>query len=53
MVIDYSHIFDAVASGTVLAFEDVVPQADLDQLAHESLGGSHHSYLFRDKHWAL
>jgi multiple sugar transport system substrate-binding protein len=53
MVIDYPHIPDAVAAGTVLPFEDFVSAADLDQLAQESVGGSHHSYLFRNKHWAL
>jgi multiple sugar transport system substrate-binding protein len=50
MVIDHPHVPDAVEAGVLLPFEEV---DGLAELARESVGGSHASYSYRDRQWAL
>ena len=53
MVIDHPHVPDAVNTGAIIAFEELISASDLEELARTSVGPSHDSYVYRDKHWAL
>ena len=53
MIIDHPHVPDAVSAQAVLPFEDTTSSKLLQELALTSVGGSHDSYLYRGKHWAL
>lgn len=53
MVIDHPHVPDAVHAKAVIPFENLISQAELDRLEITSVGDSHHSYLYQNKHWAL
>ena len=53
MVIDHPHVPDAVHEKAVVAFEDLASQSELDLLAATSVGQSHHSYCYQNRHWAL
>lgn len=53
MIIDHPHIPDAVHAGAVIAFEDIATKAQLELLESTSVGRSHASYKYQEKHWAL
>ena len=53
MIIDHPHIPDAVHANAVIAFEDVATKEQLELLERTSVGQSHASYKYQDKHWAL
>ena len=53
MIIDHPHVPDAVHSGTVLPFEDLLSHEKLAALARTSVGQSHASYQYQNKQWAL
>ena len=53
MVIDHPHVPDAVHSGTVLAFEELLSPEKLVALQKTSVGQSHSSYQYHGKQWAL
>lgn len=53
MVIDHPHVPDAVHGNAVIAYEDLATRAELALLAATSVGQSHHSYCYQNRHWAL
>ena len=53
MVIDHPHVPDAVHSGTVITFDELLSQKELDSLQRTSVGRSHESYQYQGKQWAL
>lgn len=53
MVIDHPHVPDAVHAEAVVSYEDLISEETLALLAKTSVGQSHESYLYREKHWAL
>lgn len=53
LIIDHPHVPDAVNAGALLALDEHVDSAVLDQLARESVGASHDSYGYRGHQWAL
>ena len=53
MVIDHPHIPDAVVANSVLALEPLLGPARIAELARESVGESHNSYIYRGQVWAL
>ena len=53
MVIDHPHVGAAAQNGQVLALDNQGFDSELKQLAKESCGYSHPSYLFDAKQWAL
>ncbi len=53
MVIDHPHVPDAVHAGAVVDFESISSQTQLEELSRTSVGESHNSYIYREKHWAL
>lgn len=53
LVIDHPHVPDAVDAGALLALDQHLGVAELDQLKRESVGASHDSYGYRGHHWAL
>ncbi len=53
MVIDHPHVPDAVADGTLLAFDDFLDADLMAELEIESAGPSHESYRYEGKIWGL
>lgn len=53
MVIDHPHVPDAVHANAVIAFEELATPSELDILEATSVGASHDSYRYQNKHWAL
>ncbi len=53
MIIDHPHVPDAVEADAVIAFEDFATISELQLLESTSVGQSHNSYLYKDRHWAL
>ena len=53
MVIDHPHVPDAVHANAVIAYEDLATGSELALLAATSVGQSHHSYCYQNRHWAL
>lgn len=53
LAIDHPAIADAVASGSLLAFDDLVSPDDLSDRAQDSAGPSHASYRWDGRQWAL
>ena len=53
LIIDHPHVPDAVVSGSVLPFDQLLEPSLLAQLAQESVGESHNSYGYRGHIWAL
>ncbi len=53
MIIDHPHVPDAVHAMAVIAYEDLASAAQLERLKVTSVGQSHNSYLYQDKHWSL
>jgi multiple sugar transport system substrate-binding protein len=53
MVIDHPHVPDAVQSGTIFAFDELLTPEKLIELQRTSVGSSHTSYQYQGKQWAL
>ncbi|MEY3028819.1 MAG: hypothetical protein RL198_216 [Actinomycetota bacterium] len=53
MVIDHPHVPDAVQANAVLALEPLLGADRIAELARESVGESHNSYLYKGQVWAL
>lgn len=53
MIIDHPHVPDAVAAGSVVELDGIVPETDMALLKSTSVGGSHGSYQYHGKQWAL
>lgn len=53
MVIDHPHVGAAARSGLLLALDGIGRDAELKQLAAQTVGASHRSYEFDDHQWAL
>lgn len=54
MVIDHPHVGSAAAQGCWVAFDSFSGRRDdLETLAAQSLGGSHESYCYGGRQWAL
>jgi len=53
MVIDHPHVPDAVAAQAVLPLGPLLGADRIAELARESVGESHNSYLYRNEIWAL
>lgn len=53
MVIDHPHVGEVAPSGLLLAFDGLGRDAELAQLAKESVGVSHPSYELAGRQWAL
>jgi multiple sugar transport system substrate-binding protein len=53
MVIDHPHVPDAVHSGTVISFDELISATDLETLKRTSVGDSHLSYQYQGLQWAL
>lgn len=53
MVIDHPHVGEAARQGLLAAFDGRGREAELAALAAASVGGSHRSYAFDGRQWAL
>lgn len=53
IIIDHPHVSDAVHAKAVISFKDFATPSQLELFAATSVGASHDSYLYKDKHWAL
>jgi multiple sugar transport system substrate-binding protein len=53
IVMDHPHTAEAATEGLLLPFEDWLPAEFLADQAANSVGGSHHSYRFKDRQWTL
>jgi multiple sugar transport system substrate-binding protein len=53
LVLDHPHIGEIVPTGTVLALDEVIDAAFIDDQAQNSVGPSHASYEWNDHLWAL
>ncbi|WP_127473227.1 extracellular solute-binding protein [Microbacterium sulfonylureivorans] len=53
MVIDHPHVPDAVHSDAIIPLDELLDAETLATLQRESVGGSHDSYLYRGRQWAL
>jgi multiple sugar transport system substrate-binding protein len=53
MVIDHPHVPDAVAASAILSLDGLVSDHALSTLRRESVGGSHDSYSYQGRQWAV
>ena len=53
MVIDHPHVPDAVHSGTVIPFDELISASELATLKRTSVGKSNLSYQYQGLQWAL
>ena len=53
LVIDHPHVPDAVAAEAVLPLDNWLPESAIQQLARESVGESHNSYIYKGNIWAF
>jgi multiple sugar transport system substrate-binding protein len=53
MAIDHPNIGDAIAAAALRSLDDLIPLAELDDLAHDTVGPTLASYRRDDRLWAL
>lgn len=53
LIIDHPWVGCAAATGCVLPLNEYLPQQYMDDQLKNSVGGSHQSYNYEDKQWAL